>query len=46
MYPEFFLTNTKADFASFGLVKKRAAVLICRLEKSRERIENSKGETV
>lgn len=46
MYPESFLTNTRADFASFGLMKERVAILICGLEKSRERIENSKGEIV
>jgi hypothetical protein len=46
IYPEFFLTNARAGFASFGHMRKMAAVLIPGLERSRERIEISKGEMV
>jgi hypothetical protein len=46
MSPEFFLTSTRAGFASFDRMKKRVAILICGLEKSWERIENSKGDIV
>ena len=46
MYPEFSLTNAITGFASFGHRKKMPAVLIPGLERSRGRIEISKGEMV
>ena len=46
MYPEFFLTNARAGFASFDHMRKMAAVLVLRHERSGGRIGSTKGEMV